>query len=326
MSKKVLVTGATGLLGRQVVKAFQRSGWSVTGTGFTRANPPSLLKLDLIDEGAINKILDEVKPQVVIHSAAQRFPDKCNADPASARALNTTATRALATASSSRSIILIYISTDYVFAGTEGEAPYEIDSPTSPPNLYGETKRDGETAVLESTANTPGLGVVLRVPVLYGEAETPAESAINVLIDVVRSQSQLTAQQGADAKPVNMDDWSIRYPTNTEDVARVLRDIAQTYLSSSSSGPEAAKLPRILQFSGEERFTKYEICQLFAQDVLGIPLDGVVANKEGNDPKAAVQRPFDTHLSTKALKDIGVNVESMRFVDWWKRELKAYKR
>jgi len=61
MPKRVLVTGATGLLGRQVVKAFEREGWTVTGTGYTRAKPPSILKLDLGSEAEIIKVLDEVK-------------------------------------------------------------------------------------------------------------------------------------------------------------------------------------------------------------------------------------------------------------------------
>jgi S-adenosylmethionine synthetase len=56
-----LITGATGLLGRQVTKAFTRAGWKVTGTGYTRASPPSILKLDLNSTSEIEKVLEEVK-------------------------------------------------------------------------------------------------------------------------------------------------------------------------------------------------------------------------------------------------------------------------
>ena len=55
----VLVTGATGLLGRQVIKAFDQARWRAVGTGFSRANPPSILKVDLGDEVAVGKVLDE---------------------------------------------------------------------------------------------------------------------------------------------------------------------------------------------------------------------------------------------------------------------------
>lgn len=61
MTKTVLITGATGLLGRQVVKSFERRSWSVIGTGFTRAKPPSILKLDLGSEEDLAKTLGEVK-------------------------------------------------------------------------------------------------------------------------------------------------------------------------------------------------------------------------------------------------------------------------
>jgi len=61
MAKNVLITGATGLLGRQVVQAFKRAGWNVVGTGFTRANPPSILKLDLGDEAEVARVIGDVK-------------------------------------------------------------------------------------------------------------------------------------------------------------------------------------------------------------------------------------------------------------------------
>lgn len=106
-------------------------------------------------------------------------------NPAATQALNIAATSHLAAVCNARKIFLLYISTDYVFSGVEGEAPYEVDSQTAPPNFYGETKLKGEEAVREEIER--GLrGVVLRVPVLYGETESGnKESAVNVLLDLV---------------------------------------------------------------------------------------------------------------------------------------------
>lgn len=148
--------------------------------------------------------------------AAQRFPDKVDKDPEAARALNVSATRSLASAAAARNIFVLYISTDYVFSGRPGEAPYDVDAKTGPTNFYGQTKLDGEHALLEemSKSQKQGLGVVLRVPVLYGKAEVPAESAVNVLMDSVwKAQTEGTK--------IKMDHWALRFPTNTEDVARV---------------------------------------------------------------------------------------------------------
>jgi S-adenosylmethionine synthetase len=61
MAKSCLITGATGLLGRQVLKAFDLADWKVTGTGFTRANPPSILKVDLGSEPEVISALEESK-------------------------------------------------------------------------------------------------------------------------------------------------------------------------------------------------------------------------------------------------------------------------
>lgn len=184
-----------------------------------------------------------------------------------------------------------------------------------PPNLYGETKYEGEKAVLAEyeSAGKSGLGVVLRVPVLYGKGE-PEESAIGVLVKSVWKAQEKDAA-------IKMDHWALRYPTNTEDVGRVLSDIAKKYLESE----DPASLPRILQFSSEDKFTKYEICQVFAE-ILGLPMDGMMANTEGNDLNASVQRPYDCHLSTKALRDLGINIATMDFVGFWRREMRAYRK
>lgn len=158
----------------------------------------------------------------MIQGAAQRFPDKVDKDPDAARALNITASKSLASLAAARDIFLIYISTDYVFPGIPGDAPYEADAIPRPTNLYGQSKLGGERAVLEeyAQAGKQGSAVTLRVPVLYGHAEVPKESAVNVLMDSLwRSQTE--------GVKVSMDHWAIRYPTNTEDVGRVCHGMSQ---------------------------------------------------------------------------------------------------
>lgn len=110
-------------------------GWKSVGTGLSRIASPDVIKLDILNEKEIETVLDNVKPNVVVHCAANRFPDSCTANPEAARKLNVDSSRALAEATTSRGIILIYISTDYVFPGRPGEAPYKINSAPNPPNL-----------------------------------------------------------------------------------------------------------------------------------------------------------------------------------------------
>ena len=189
----------------------------------------------------------------------------------------------------------------------QGEAPYKTTSTPKPTNIYGQTKLDGETEVLQYTTS-----VVLRVPVLYGATEPEdnnKESAVNVLMDsLYKSQKE----------SVKMDDWAIRYPTNTEDVARVCKDIAALYAQKKD-------LPKILQFSSEDRMTKYEICQTFSE-IMGLPMDGLGADRDGGKPGPdGTLRPYDCHLDTQELKSMGVDVGTMDFVAWWKRKVGAYR-
>ncbi|KAL6910785.1 NAD(P)-binding protein [Trichoderma evansii] len=316
--RTVLVTGATGLLGREVVSAFRllHSGWAVKGTGYSRADGVDILKVDLESAADVAKTLDEIRPQVVIHCAAQRFPDKVDKDPEGARALNIAASKLLASVTAARDILMIYISTDYVFPGRPGDAPYEADATPGPTNLYGQTKLDGEKVVLEeyAKAGKEALGIVLRVPVLYGHAETPSESAVNVLMDSVwKAQTEGTK--------IKMDHWALRYPTNTEDIGRICHDVAVKYLDSG----DRSNLPRILQFSSEDKMTKYEICQVFG-DIMGLSIANIEPNTEGNDPNASVQRPYDCHLSTQELKNLDIDVSTCDFVSWWRREVRAFRK
>ncbi|KAJ4993414.1 Methionine adenosyltransferase 2 subunit beta [Stagonosporopsis vannaccii] len=318
-TKTVLVTGASGLLGRQVQLQFARAGWKAIGTGLHRINPPDVVSLNLTSPGAIASLLDSVDPDVVVHCAANRYPDSCTANPAAARAINVEASRALAAATAARNILLIYISTDYVFPGRPGEAPYATTAPPDPPNMYGRTKLEGERAVL-AAATQPNRAVVLRVPILYGPCDEPTESAVNVLM------AQLwTAQKLSPSDPkLHVDDYALRYPTNTQDVGRVCRDIAAFYLSTEN---EARELPTVLHFSGDECLTKWGIVKAFAE-ITGLPVDYLepVRPQEGEVVGDGTVRPFDCHLDTRELRDLGVDVSTVGFREWWSKELGVFQR
>ncbi len=71
--------------------------------------------------------------------------------------------------------------------------------------------------------------------------------------------------------------------------------------------------------------TKYEMCQKFAE-IMGLPMDNIAPNTEGNDPNASVQRPYDTHLSTETLKSLDIELATCDFTAWWRRELGAFRK
>lgn len=258
-------------------------------------------------------MLEQSESTVIVHCAANRFPDLVEADPAAAQALNVDSTRILAKECQKRNILLIYISTDYVFAGRKGEAPYKSSDAIDPPNTYGRTKADGEKAVLEETAQPQKTGqvngLVLRVPLLYGhcEEEEQNKSAVHAILDSVKKA------QSSDAK-VKVDDWSLRFPTATEDVARVIVDMIDKFRSVSPP----ATWSRIFQFSAQEQWTKYEMARFFAEDVLAVPMDNIVPqNPEKEESTGTVNRPFNTQLDTSDLQNLGVDVSTLSFKGWW---------
>jgi S-adenosylmethionine synthetase len=75
-------------------------------------------------------------------------------------------------------------------------------------------------------------------------------------------------------------------------------------------------LPNILQFSSEDQMTKWQICQTFA-DIMGLPLDGMVPFIPDEEPKDGTVRPFDCHLDTGALQQLGIDVSTVDFKTWW---------
>jgi S-adenosylmethionine synthetase len=75
-------------------------------------------------------------------------------------------------------------------------------------------------------------------------------------------------------------------------------------------------LPTILQFSSEDQMTKWQICQTFA-DIMCLPLDGMEPFMPDEEPKDGTVRPYDCHLDTSALQQLGIDVSTVDFRTWW---------
>jgi len=160
--------------------------------------------------------------------------------------------------------------------------------------------------------------VILRVPLLYGHCEEndTSKSAIHPLIDAVYKASKLSK---GDSK-IKVDDYALRFPTSTEDVGQILVDIAKKYQTQDGDS-----LPRVLQFSSEQKYTKWEIIKILA-GILGLPTDNLEPYDPSKDQdQAATQRPYDSHLDTSVLKELGISVATQDFVSWWKKDLRAFR-
>ncbi|MEC1769905.1 dTDP-4-dehydrorhamnose reductase [Schinkia azotoformans] len=135
---KVLVTGAKGQLGTDLVLLLESLGYKTFGLGKS--------ELDITNELEVKRKITDINPDIVIHCAAYTNVDKAEADRDSAFLINGIGTRNVVLASESIHSKLIYISTDYVFDGSSS-TPYHEFSPVSPLNVYGQSKLAGESYV-----------------------------------------------------------------------------------------------------------------------------------------------------------------------------------
>lgn len=277
--KPILVTGASGLLGRAIVNELRVAGFAVRGIAYTRTGP-GLDRLDLCDLQALRNYIDAVQPGIIFHAAAERHPDVSEKDPAATRRLNVEVTRAIAESAHSLGACVCYISTDYVFDGKQ--PPYRPDAATNPLNVYGLSKRDGELAVRDALDDH----IILRVPILYGPVETLAESPVTtVAVDLLRRRGQR----------VEMDQWAVRYPTLTTDVAVVCRQIVE-------SRKRNAGLKGTFHWSGNEPMTKFDMAHRIAR-LIGFPETDLVPN---STPSGGAVRPRDCHLDCRDLEAYGI--------------------
>lgn len=274
---KIVVTGATGLLGRAVHKELRSNpDHDVVGLSYMRYTK-GLRKTDLTSTLQVEELFDEEAPEFVVHCAAERRPDVSEKDPEAATLLNVDATRLLAEACKACGAWLIYISTDYVFDGSQ--PPYFPDSNTNPLNHYGATKLAGEKAVQAALNDY----LILRIPVLFGQIEKLSESAVTSIAKVLQNP-----------QPQSIDNWAVRYPTDTTDTAGVIAQIIEYKQMSDISG--------VYHWSGNEALTKYDMALVMAKTW---SIDPSFLTPDSNEP-AGAPRPKNCQLDTSKLEAIGI--------------------
>jgi len=156
---RILVTGASGLLGINLAHETMRA-YDIVGVdrGKLVNAPFKIWKADLLDPGAVDAILNSMRPNWLINCAALADLEACENTPYLARALNTDLPAQMAKACRSRDISFAHISTDAVFDG-EKDGFYTEEDPPNPLGVYSQTKLDGERAVLNENKNA----IVARV-------------------------------------------------------------------------------------------------------------------------------------------------------------------
>lgn len=135
---RIMVTGATGMLGHDVVRALQARGHDCLGVGSA--------DFDLLDASAVKRAVCHFRPDAIVHCAAYTAVDLAESEPERCMAVNGLGTLNIARAAVCADAKLLYVSTDYVFDGS-GDQPWETTDAPAPQNVYGLSKLQGEEAV-----------------------------------------------------------------------------------------------------------------------------------------------------------------------------------
>jgi len=198
---KVIVTGANGQLGQDVVLLFQQHFEEVVGLGRN--------ELDITQLDQCLQIVEEHHPDIIIHSAAYTAVDLAESEEDQAYKVNAVGTRNLAIAAEQVGAKICYISTDYVFDGY-GTKPYKEYDNTNPTGVYGKSKRAGE--ILVQSLSTKYF--IVRTSWVYG---LHGNNFVKTMLKLAQDRDQLKVVHD-----------QIGSPTFTEDLAAFLLQLVVT--------------------------------------------------------------------------------------------------
>jgi len=221
-SLKILVTGVAGQLGHDVMNELAKVGIEGIGSdlapeyaGEQDDSPVTKMpyySLDITDDGAVDKLISEIKPDAVIHCAAWTAVDAAEDEDKKekVRAINAGGTESIAKAVAKVNAKMLYISTDYVFNG-QGDTPWDPDCREyAPLNFYGQTKLEGEKAVAENCERF----FIVRIAWVFGKN---GKNFVKTMLNVGRTHDE-----------VRVVNDQIGTPTYTLDLARLLVDMIRT--------------------------------------------------------------------------------------------------
>jgi dTDP-4-dehydrorhamnose reductase len=275
---KILLTGASGLVGAAFAEAASRRGHHIVGiVGRATFPVPGLAEkraLDLSDSDALTTLGLDLFPDALVNCAAVSEPAHCDADPVRSQQLNVVLPATLARLAHHLSARLVHVSTEQVFAGDA--PPYSPSSPTRPLNLYGRQKLESEKQVHAAAAE---FAVTVRAPLLTGNSPSGARSL----------HERLLADWAAGRAPRLFRD-EIRQPCTAGNLAEAMVELC-----------ERRDFRGVLHWAGAEPLSRAEmgrrIRARFKLPPAAAPIDEI---SRADDP-ASARRPANLGFDCKPL-------------------------
>jgi dTDP-4-dehydrorhamnose reductase len=269
---KIVVTGASGFLGREVCLSALRRGHEVLALGGARQpvipGAKQARAFDLCDAAALESLMLEEFPEAVVHCAALPTIEACLAAPDMARFLNTEAPRKLAQLCFHLGAKLVHLSTDTVFDGVTGA--YQPTDRPAPLNLYGETKAAAEVEVLRYGREH---AAVLRTSPIIGNS-----------LGGDRGLHERLFAAWKDGRPTPLFTDEIRQPVEVSNLADVTIELC-----------ERGNLSGLYHWAGTEALSRHEIGVRVARH-FGLDAEALTRPISRAEVPASAARPRDLSL------------------------------
>lgn len=220
---KIFIIGIGGQLGSKLASYALADGSEVYGGHKSRSWDEGLqhsVPFDKTEKGSVTKILSHVKPDVVIDTGALHNVDYCETHPDESMAVNATGTLNVAEACAKEGSRLVFVSTDFVFDGTD--APYTEKANPAPLSVYARSKLQGEKYTLTNRAN-----IAVRPSVIYSWVQASRMSQVSASGKPLNFAAWLVSQLKA-KNPVRIVDDQIASPTLADDLAQAILAIVKS--------------------------------------------------------------------------------------------------
>lgn len=203
---KVLIVGASGLVGSNCLRYFTEQGWEVKGSYFSFPLEGLVYYNTLNQDDEKNFDIQAWQPDVLVHCGALTHVDYCESHEEESYSKTVQSTKNLIELSNKCGARMVYLSTDYVFDGKDG--PYTEDAPVKPLSVYGRHKLEAEQAVLAEVSGA----LVLRVTNVYGD-EARGKNFVARIVQQCKDGLELTLKLPYD---------QFANPTNAADIAATM--------------------------------------------------------------------------------------------------------
>ncbi len=284
MNKRIFITGSNGLLGQKLIDLYAgKHAIELIASGrganrYPKKEGYTYVELDITNRKNVLACIEKYKPNCIIHTAAMTNVDACELDHAACVLQNIDAVKNIKDAAEYINAHLIYLSTDFIFDGTQG--PYLEDAIPNPLSFYGKSKLKAEEIIMHGSDNW----AIVRTVLVYG-----------LVADMSRSNIVLWAKEALENnRPIKVVDDQYRTPTLAEDLAMGCMLI------------ETKEATGIYNISGKDFMNIYELVGMVAK-FYNFEMKNVEVVSSATLSQPALRPPVTGFDISKAIHKLGYN-------------------